>query len=121
MQCNQLEKAKSNSNKQIEELKYMLSEQKQSLCDEISNLKTANENQQSQFTQELEELQKTCQTQVERIQILTAESNNGKSALNELQKSIGAEQNNARLLTTQLKELTSKLHRKVAKITKCRK
>ena len=57
----------------------------------------------------------------ERIQILTAESNNGKSALNELQKSIGAEQNNARLLATQLKELTSKLTAKSQKITKCRK
>ena len=29
MQCNQLEKAKLNANKQIEELKYMLSQQKQ--------------------------------------------------------------------------------------------
>ena len=51
----------------------------------------------------------------ERIQILTAESNNGKSTLNELQ-SIGAEQNNARLLTTQLKELTSKLTEKSQKL-----
>ena len=109
-QHQQFESKVTGLEKQNQELNYMLQQERNNFASRSQQLQELHENNQRNFNVEKKNF-KDNEAQKERLQVLTAESNNAKTSLNELNNLTNNQKQTIESLERRLEELTATLNR----------